>query len=182
MSTLMAVIIAIAAVVIVAIAAAVMIARRRALRRRFGPEYEHTVASKGGHREAGSALRDRLKEHDELDLRPLPRELRDEYSEDWKRLQLAFVDAPKTAVTQADSLVTRVLRDRGYPVDGFDHQSDLVSVDHPDIVANYREGHRVLSMSAQDRASTEDMRKALICYRAVVDELLEDRQESEVAR
>ncbi len=183
MSVLSIVIIVVAVVVVAALLAVAVRSRRRAgLRRRFGPEYDRAVESAGSRRHAEVDLRDRVNRRAQLDIRPLPPAARDGYTQEWRRVQAEFVDAPTMALGEADALVTRVMSDRGYPMQDFETQADLVSVDHGDVVHNYREGHKVFVASQQGRASTEDMRQGFVCYRALFDELLSDRAETEVGR
>ena len=87
-------------------------------------------------------------------------------------MQERFVDQPAQAATAADTLITRVMEARGYPMKDFDAQAELVSVDHPDTVENYRFAHAVRQRSQTQQASTEDLREALLRYRSLFDELL----------
>ena len=96
---------------------------------------------------------------------------RDRYQHDWEELQAKFVDRPQVAVTEADALVSSVMRERGYPVDDWEQQSALVSVDHPRVVQHYRTAHEISERSVNGRASTEDLRVAVVSYRALFEEL-----------
>jgi hypothetical protein len=151
--------------------------RSRRLQGRFGPEYDRTVESADKRRDAERELRERQAEHDQLDLRPLSDEERKRYEEQWNELQLRFVDRPQIAVADADDMLTRVMRDRGYPVDDFDAQSRLVSVDHPDVVENYRKGHGIYTKTVEGTASTEDLRQAIVSYRALFENLVREGAE-----
>ncbi len=174
--------IVIGAVVVVAIAVAlIQINRRRALRTRFGPEYDRMVNETGSPRRAASEARERLSERQKLDIRPLSPASRDRYAQEWRQVQARFVDAPAAAVGEAESLVTRMMHERGYPIDDFEHQAALVSVDHPDVVDNYRQGHGVYLASVNGTASTEDMRRGFVAYRSLFGELLEDRTDKGAA-
>src|SRR5260221_7354183 len=126
MGTWVWILIAAVVVVIAAIAVSALIAsdRRRRLQERFGPEYDRTVEAADKRRDAERVLRDRVERHDELDLRPLSDDARQRYEDEWSELQGRFVDRPQVAVSEADGLVTQVMRDRGYPVDNFDTQSE----------------------------------------------------------
>jgi hypothetical protein len=160
---------------LIVVAGAVLIARQRrtaSLRQQFGPEYDRTVENAEGRRAAEQQLRQREKEHASLPLRPLPEAARARYLEEWREIQARFLDEPATAVDAADGLLNRVMSARGYPVDDFEAQSDLVSVDHPDVVENYRAAHRVHDENRAKRASTEDLREALLRYRTLFEELL----------
>ena len=105
---------------------------------------------------------------------PPPTRARSAYEREWGELQARFVDHPQVAVSAADGLVSDVMRDRGYPVEDFEEQSALVSVDHPRVVENYRRGHQIYIKTADGTASTEDLRVAVISYRDLFDELMRD--------
>jgi hypothetical protein len=146
--------------------------RRRGLQDRFGPEYDRTVESADSRRKAESDLREREQRHDELDIRELSPAARDRYFEQWRMVQVRFVDSPGDAVREADTLVQQVMRDRGYPVDDFDTRADVVSVDHPHLVENYRAAHGVWAANERGEATTEDLRQSLVHYRSLFEELL----------
>jgi hypothetical protein len=90
-------------------------------------------------------------------------------------MQSGFVDRPQIAVADADRLITDLMRERGYPVDDFETRSDLVSVDHPDVVENYRAAHGIAERTTEGHTSTEDLRRAVISYRALFEEMLVDQ-------
>ena len=163
-------------IVLVAIAlAAVMAARRRrtmALRERFGPEYDRTVQGQKNQRAGEAELRDRERYRARLDIKPLSEAARARYGEEWRAIQQSFVDQPEEATAGAYDLVNRVMVERGYPMRDFDAQADLVSVDHPDVVENYRIAHGIHERAEQHQASTEDLREAMLRYRSLFDELL----------
>jgi hypothetical protein len=73
---------------------------------------------------------------------------------------------------EADVLVTRVMEARGYPMSTFEAQAGLISVDHPDVVENYRAARAARERGAAGQASTEDLREAVLRYRALFTELL----------
>jgi hypothetical protein len=174
MATWVWILIVIAAVVI--IAALAMAARQRrttALRQRFGPEYDRAMQESQGRRPAEAELRDREKQRAQLDIRPLPENMRARFAEEWREVQERFVDQPSDAVVAADRLVHSVMEARGYPMGDFDAQADLVSVDHPEVVENYRVAHGIHQRAQQQQASTEDLREALLRYRSLFDELLQ---------
>jgi hypothetical protein len=162
------------AVVVVAAAVAWVMTRRRTdqLRDRFGPEYDRSMTEMGSRRKAESELAGRQKRREELDLRPLAPEARTRYAEEWRAVQARFVDQPGDAVHQADVLVTNVMRDRGYPMEDFEQRSADVSVDHPNVVDDYRAAHAISMAHDHDKASTEDLRQAMVHYRSLFDELL----------
>ena len=161
-------------VIVVAIAAVASRRRRHHLQQRFGSEYDRTVEGADRRREAERDLRDREARHDELELRPLSEASRQRYTEQWQDMQSGFVDRPQVAVADADRLITDLMRERGYPVDDFDTRSELVSVDHPDVVENYRTAHGIAVRTVEGRTSTEDLRQAVISYRALFEEMLVD--------
>jgi hypothetical protein len=168
------ILIVIAAVVIVAVIAVAARQRRTAgLRQRFGPEYDRAVEAREGRRPAEAELRDREKQRARLEIRPLPEELRARFAEEWREVQEHFVDQPAEAVVAADKLVHTVMEARGYPMGDFEAQAGLVSVDHPEVVENYRAAHRVGERARQQQASTEDLREALVRYRSLFEELLQ---------
>jgi hypothetical protein len=161
-------------VVLIALAAAMAARRRRtmALRERFGPEYERTVGAREGQRAAEAELRGRERERARLDIKPLSEAARVRYTEEWHVIQQNFVDQPEEATTAGYDLVNRVMAERGYPMRDFDARADLVSVDHPAVVDNYRVAHGIHERARQHQASTEDLREALLRYRSLFDELL----------
>jgi hypothetical protein len=161
-------------VVLVALAAAMAARRRRtmALRERFGPEYERAVGARENQRAAEADLRDRERERARLDIKPLSEAARVHYTEEWQVIQQSFVDQPEEATTAGYDLVNRVMAERGYPMRDFDARADLVSVDHPDVVENYRVAHGIHERARQHQASTEDLREALLRYRSLFEELL----------
>jgi hypothetical protein len=173
MATWVWILIVIAAVVVAAVI--VMAARQRrttGLRQRFGPEYDRAVEAREGRRPAEADLRDREKQRAQLDIRPLPEDVRARFAGEWRDVQERFVDQPSEAVVAADRLVHRVMEKRGYPMGDFDAQADLVSVDHPEVVDNYRAAHGI-NQRAEQQASTEDLREALVRYRSLFEELLQ---------
>jgi hypothetical protein len=169
------ILIVIAIVVVVALIAwsAGRSVRSDRLRSRFGPEYDRTVQA-SGKREAEAELEARRKRRDQFDIRPLDPAARQRYAQAWTQAQSRFVDTPPEAVRQADALVVQVMRDRGYPTENFDQRSTDVSVDHPLVVENYRAAHAISLANDQGLASTEDLRQAMVHYRALFQDLLSD--------
>jgi FtsZ-interacting cell division protein ZipA len=147
--------------------------RSRALKGTFGREYDRTVENTGDRRAAEKELLERQKQHDQLELKPLSAESRDRYARRWQSTQTRFVDDPKGAVAEADTLVQEVMQERGYPTDDFDRRVADISVDHPDLVEKYRTAHGIAEASERGEASTEDMRHSVRHYRALFAELLE---------
>jgi len=169
------VLIAIGVVVIVAVIVWQGVSRRRTgkLQQQFGPEYDRTVETADSRREAETELQQREERRRELEIRPLPRDARDRYVAGWQSVQAQFVDEPATAVARADELIQSVMAERGYPVEDFEQRAADVSVDHPQVVENYREGHRLAQSSVDGSGSTEDLRQAMRHYRALFDDLVD---------
>jgi hypothetical protein len=162
-------------IAVVVIALGVLAVRQRkaaALRQRFGPEYERAVETQEDRKAAEAELRERERQHALLDIRPLPEDMRVRFAQEWLELQDRFVDQPAEAVEAADRLVFHVMDARGYPMGDFDTQADLVSVDHPQVVENYRMAHGIHERTQARQASTEDLREALLRYRSLFEELL----------
>jgi hypothetical protein len=178
------VLIVVAAVIVVAVVVwRAMTARRsRQLQDRFGPEYNRTLDSADSKRDAEAELRAREERREQLDIRPLPAAARDRYVDEWKRVQALFVDDPQGAVHDGDMLIQSVMRDRGYPVDDFEQRSSDVSVDHPKVVENYRQGHRLANASARGDGTTEDLRQAMRHYRALFEELVDETADTPMSR
>jgi len=178
------VVIALAAVVVLAIVVWQALARRRTgqLQEQFGPEYDRTVGTAESKREAEAELQAREQRRRELEIRPLPSAARYRYLEAWQGVQSQFVDDPSAAVARADELIQSVMSERGYPVEDFEQRAADVSVDHPQVVENYREGHRLAQSSANGSGSTEDLRQAMRRYRALFDELVEPAADDPTAR
>jgi FtsZ-interacting cell division protein ZipA len=179
-----------AAIVILIVAAVVVVAlivfaiwrgsRRRheseRLQDRFGPEYDRMVDDEAGRRERRSAeseLAEREEQREELEIRPLGPGQRERYAARWQETQARFVDAPGPALDEAEMLLQQVMQERGYPVDeGFEQQSALISVDHPQLVENYRQAHATRDRIRTGGTDTETMRTAMLRYRSLFDELL----------
>lgn len=178
------VLIAIAVVAVLALVLWQALARRRTgrLQQRFGPEYDRTLTSADSKRDAEAELRAREERRQQLDIRPLSRAARDRYLQRWQSVQSQFVDDPRGAVASSDSLIQSVMADRGYPVEDFEQRAGDISVDHPQVVENYRQGHRLAQASADGSDSTEDLRQAMRHYRALFDELVEPGSDEPIAR
>jgi len=168
------IVIAMAALAIIVIAVLAWLqTRRRRLRETFGPEYERAVADAPTRKEAEAELEERRKRREELEIRPLSPETAERYGHEWEGVQVRFVDDPVGATRDADRLVQQVMSDRGYPMDEFDARADLISVDHPTVVENYRKAHTAYLAYDRGDASTEDLRQAMVHYRSLFDELVE---------
>jgi hypothetical protein len=179
MDTWVWIVLAVIVLAAVALIAAATMRKRRSeqLREGFGPEYDRVVEDTGDRRAAERELSERRKRHEELDIVSLSDGVRARYAEEWRQVQARFVDEPEAAVRDADQLVQRVMSDRGYPVaDDFERRAADVSVDYPDVVENFRDGHRLAGAS-----DTEALRQAMVHFRSLFAELLEgDRDREEV--
>ncbi len=171
-----ALIVLIAVIAAVLVAAAIVVSRRKRsehLRERFGPEYDRTLQQRGDARRAETELLAREKRVKKLSLHTLPADERDRYAGEWAEVQRRFVDDPSGAVTQADKLVTRVMEARGYPTGDFEQRAADISVNYPVFVENYRAAREITLRHAKGQSSTEDLRRAMVYFRSLFDELLE---------
>ena len=170
------VILIVAILLIALVVAGLVIARQRRsiqLQEGFGPEYERTLEERGDRKEAEAELQERRKRREQFEIRPLEPAARDRYAERWRAAQRRFVDEPGTAVGEADELVIEVMRDRGYPVaDEFEQRAADVSVDHPQVVEHYRAAHGISARATAGEATTEDLRQAMVHFRALFVDLL----------
>lgn len=149
-------------------------ARSESLRNQFGNEYDHAVHEHGSRKKAERDLIERAEQVKKYNIVPLQASDRDRFRADWKKVEQHFIERPTTAVVEADELVADIMRTRGYPMGDFDRHAADLSVTHPRIVEHYRAGHRVIG-GAPGSASTEDLRQAMLHYRALFDELIDDR-------
>jgi hypothetical protein len=170
------IVIAIGAVVVVAAVLLAAARRRRStrLRGRFGPEYDRVVDTSGSRRTAEGELRDREARREELEIVPLTAAARERYGWQWRNVQTRFVDTPTQAVSEAGRLVQDVMRERGYPIEDFERRAADISVDHPRVAQNYRKAHAISTRNEQGQTTTEDLRQAMMHYRALFEELLGD--------
>jgi hypothetical protein len=150
-----------------------------ALRNRFGTEYDRAVVTHGSSRKAENKLADRETRVEALKIHDLEATERDRFVAEWHTVQSRFVDHPKAAVTEADDLVNALLEARGYPRAGFEQRADDVSVTYPRVMENYRRAHGVAIRPGQVEATTEELRTAMIQYRAIFDELLQAQKPGE---
>jgi FtsZ-interacting cell division protein ZipA len=146
------------------------------LQEHFGAEYDRTVTELGSRAKGESELKAREKRVERLELIPLAAPEAVRFSEAWQALQSRFVDNPKGVVVQAEQLVRELMEKRGYPMGDFERRAGDISVDHPDVVANYRAAQAIAVRDQRGSADTEELRKAVVHYRALFDELLEVRQ------
>ncbi len=150
------------------------------LRERYGREYDRTIHETGDRRKAEAELVRREKRVEHLDIRALEPEERNRFIEDWRVVQTKFVDAPKEAVIEADRLVEEVMRERGYPVTDFEQRAADLSVHHAGFVDNYRAARDIAVRHRRGEASTEDLRQAMVHYRELFADLLEDHEHAHV--
>lgn len=167
------------ALVLLAIVLALVVMRRRhdrntQLRERFGDEYERRVEDAGSERQARKDLTGVQERRKELEIRPLAAASRERYIERWQVVQTDFVDRPGHAVDEANDLVNDVMRERGYPVDDFDTRADMVAADHSEVVQDYRAATdaRRRHHAAGAEATTEELRRAMVHYRALFERLV----------
>jgi hypothetical protein len=146
--------------------------RTQKLRAQFGPEYDRTVALAGGRTKAEARLAERSERVHKLNIRSLNSVERDAYLKEWGRVQALFVDSPAGAVVEADRLLGDLMTQCGFPVGDFEQRAADVSVDHPIVTQNYRAAHAIALRQASGQANTEDLRRAMIHYRALFDELV----------
>ena len=171
-------VVAIVIILIVAVAAALVlppVLRRRKLQQRFGPEYDRTVESAGSRREAEQELAERERRVEQLDVRPLAPEQRKRYAADWMQVQERFVDDPADSVAAAQRLVTALMAERGYPTEKYEQEVADLSVRHAGVLDHYRAAHDLSERAAGGTASTEDLRQAMVHYRELFADLLEER-------
>jgi hypothetical protein len=172
MNTSALIILAVVAVVAIIVTVLALKTRRtQQLKSHFGPEYGRAMQETGNKARAEAKLEKLEKRVHGFKLSPLSPSARAEFVAEWQKIQGRFVDDPKDALTEADQLVQKMLTVQGYPMTDFEQRAADISVDHPRVVENYRAGHDIALRHAQGRASTEDMRQAMIHYRALFNEL-----------
>jgi hypothetical protein len=157
-------------------------ARSRRLEQRFGPEYKRAVDEMGSRTKGEAELASREKRVQKLDIVPLPPAEAARFDQSWKALQARFVDNPKGVLADADRLVRELMQARGYPMADFDRLAADISVHHPTVVDHYRAAQAIAQRDRQGQADTEELRKAVVHYRALFQELLEVEQAPRVQR
>ena len=172
MSTGAVVAIIVAVALVILVIASMSIVRRRQLRRRFGPEYDRVASEMHSQRKADAELAERERRVRGLDIRPLDETTRVRYAAEWTAIQERFVDQPEQAVTQAGLLVTAVMKDRGYPTEGHDQILADLSVEHAGTLDHFRAAHQIGMHAQAGTAATEDLRLAMLHYRALFSDLL----------
>ncbi len=147
-------------------------ARTERLRQHFGSEYDRAIDRTGSRAAGERALVDRARQVNTFDIKPLTAVQRAQYRNDWVHIETRFIERPATAVVDADELVGAIMIARGYPMADFDEQAAHLSVQHPRVVDHYRAGHSVIGSEEQGSASTEDLRQAMLHYRALFADLV----------
>ena len=169
------IVVAVAVLVLIALAAWFFYQKKQSqkLQQRFGPEYKRAIDQLGSRTKAESELKEREKRVERLHIVPLAPPEAARFSQAWKAVQSRFVDNPKNAVVEADKLVRELMQKRGYPVGDFERRAADISVDHPNVVENYRVAQAIAMRAERGGADTEELRKAVVHYRALFAELLE---------
>jgi hypothetical protein len=167
---IVAIIVAVALVVLVIGTVTAM--RRRQLRQRFGPEYDRVAGEMQSQRKADAELAERERRVKSLDIHPLDETIRVKYAAEWTAIQERFVDQPEEAVTQAGMLVTSVMKDRGYPTEDHGQIMADLSVEHAGTLDHYRAAHQISLQTEEGTAATENLRLAMLHYRALFSDLL----------
>jgi hypothetical protein len=168
---------AVVVIVVIAVLALLYVRKRRNttadLRKKFGPEYDRAVLVHGTGRKAEAKLEDREKRVETLNIRDLSPVENERFVKQWESVQSRFVDSPKGAITEADDLLSSLMKVRGYPVSDFAQRADDISVDHPRALENYRSAHEIALRVGKDEATTEELRNAMIHYRSLFEELVQ---------
>jgi hypothetical protein len=174
-TTQLALIIGLVVLVAAGIATLFYMRKRRTARLRSqfgGPEYNRAVKEGGNQRRAENKLEKRAERVESFHIRPLAPADHARFLESWRKVQGRFVDSPGGAVTEADQLLGDVMSLRGYPVSDFEQRAADISVDHPLVMENYREGHGIAVRQKLGQASTEELRQAMIHYRTLFEDLV----------
>src|SRR3954454_21401360 len=145
--------------------------RSRRLKQQFGPEYDRAVKDNDGRLAGERELRDRERRHAQLQLKELDPETRQRYATSWEEVQVRFVEDPVAAVREGDALVTQLIIDRGYPQGTYDEQIANLSVEHAQTLQHYRDAHEIGEVNERGEATTEQLRQALVHYRALFADL-----------
>jgi len=173
--------IALAVVVAAAVVVVLLLWRKKRtadLKGRFGPEYERAVRTEGDARRGEAELASRARRVEKFSLRPVGEDERRRFADRWESAQARFVDDPSDAVAEGDALIGEVMQARGYPVADFEQRAADLSVDHAEVVQNYRAAREIALRNRKGNASTEDLRQAFVHYRNLFRELLEEPVEA----
>ena len=179
MSTTQIVVLVVVALLVVAVVAAVAaLAKRKRrtseLRGTFGSEYDRTVEGSDKRKDAERELAERKARHESLDIRPLSAASRQRYLTAWEGVQSRFVDSPVLALSEADALLTRLLGERGFPIDDERTQADMLSVEHTHVLDSFRAGHAIEQANTTGNADTEQVRQGMLHFRQVFEELVSE--------
>ena len=174
---IVAIIVAVALVILVIGTITAM--RRRQLRQRFGPEYDRVASEMRSQRKADAELAERERRVRSLDTHPLDETIRVKYAAEWTAIQERFVDQPEQAVTQARMLVTSVMKDRGYPTEDHDQILADLSVEHAGTLDHFRAANQISMRAEEGTAGTENLRLAMLHYRALFSDLLGQPSEAQ---
>jgi hypothetical protein len=172
-NTVIAVVLLIALVLAVAVWLVMQRQRSAKLKQRFGPEYDRALLDFGGRTRAEAELLKREQRVARLKIVALSSADALRFSQTWNTLQGRFIDNPKGVVVEADHLVRELMEKRGYPMGDFERRAADISVDYPDVVSNYRAAQAIATRDASGEGDTEELRKAVVHYRTLFDELLE---------
>ncbi|HSM49883.1 MAG TPA: hypothetical protein VLA75_00625 [Thermoanaerobaculia bacterium] len=174
-STELTLLVALAVLLVAGLAALVYFRQRRTakLRDRFGgAEYDLAITDSGGRRKAEAELDKRSDRIAHFQIKPLEPADRARFEDSWRAIQVHFVDGPAGAVAEADRLLSDVMSTRGYPVGDFEQRAADISLDHPDVLAHYRTAHEIALRQGKGRATTEELRQAMIHYRTLFEDLV----------
>jgi FtsZ-interacting cell division protein ZipA len=163
-------------IAIVAVAAWLFHRKRQSerLEQRFGPEYDRAVTSLGSQEKAEAELMAREQRVEKLRIVPLAPAEAQRFAAAWMELQRRFVDSPKGVLAEADLLVRELMTKRGYPMTDFERRAADISVDHADVVGNYRAAQAIAARDERGEADTEQLRQGVVHYRALFEKLLDD--------
>ncbi|HVS31508.1 MAG TPA: hypothetical protein VMS98_08630 [Thermoanaerobaculia bacterium] len=144
--------------------------RSAQLRDKFGPEYDHVVRERG-RGNAELELLARAEDAKGIEIRPLSAADGERYRGEWAKIETRFVERPTTAVVEAEELISEIMRAQGYPIGDFEKHTAFLSVTHPRVVEHYRAGHQAIDSNRDGRSSTEELRQAMLHFRALITEL-----------
>jgi FtsZ-interacting cell division protein ZipA len=156
--------------------------RTTRLRSHYGPEYGRVVSQFGDSTRAEREMERRRQQVSRLKIRTLTETERQRYSDQWRAVQARFVDDPNISVLEADRLVTEVLRAKGFPTESFDERLDDISASYPEVAANYREACQIVARQDRGGLTTEDLRRSMVLYRNLFEELFREGRDEELRR
>lgn len=169
-------VLALVILLLLGIVIALLLARRRReqIRDHFGPEFARAVQDLGDERHAEAELVERQRRVSSYPIKPLPPDMRRHFIDTWRAVMAQFVDDPRYAVTRADDLIGEIMVARGYPMADFEQRADDLSVDHPQVISNYRKAHGIAEGQARGETTTEDLRNAMVNFKSLFEELIDD--------